>query len=707
MKKNYFLTLTLLGMSAIGAGAVDVPYASYITDPSTKVLATDWVLENANGDPNTWVADNDDNNITKPSGCPCGVKYQYNQNLAADDWLFSPEFSLSAGTEYKISFWLKETSANKEKFEVYVGSTAVAADYANVDPVKVYDKNIGTTWRHETVSFTPDASGDFHVGLRVCSDANQYTLLLRGFDIKDNKKYPAAPANLMVIPAPDKTLKATVSWTLPVVDDEGDPLTSNLTGINVKRNGVAIASLAGDATEYLDETIPEPGIYEYEVSALLGDAEGVASKVTSTWIGILTAQTLPYSTNFKDTDHFSTFWTILDLNADAKTNSNTSYPPLSNSWCLMANAMKNAYWPVIYSSRNSNITDDDWLISAPLAFPAKGKYKVSFRLSIYGSNVATDYALSVFAGKSDTADGMDIEIGEINKVEKNAMNPNTDGVLCEYEFEVPGPGAYYIGFHSATRASSLEHQLRIGDFNVDIVELDGDQALVPPYRSESDLNWTDRDELTFISMPGYYHASWQTEGEVSVDGFELDNEFSDDFAVLKVLEESNIVFSSTLPFTSFEILPADHTPSSAEECNYIVTNNGELEFSVKIPVLNVSGSALYEVEGVKIFSNETLIAEKSDVAPGEIAKVTVETDAPVLTRSEEEPVFTVVLHNLSGESQPAVAQRSTPSGIENISSDNADTKRFSLEGIEIKTGSAPAGAYIELRNGKARKVIVK
>ncbi|MDE5870168.1 MAG: choice-of-anchor J domain-containing protein, partial [Muribaculaceae bacterium] len=486
-------------------------------------------LVDANGDDHTWSTDFDDNKLTEITGCKSGVLYQYHKLNDADDWLISPAFNLKAGIEYSIKYWVKESTANLERFEILVGTTTNPSDYTNISPIKSYDKNIGTTWRHEEVKFTPETNGEYHVALHVCSEKDSNKLYLRGFSIKDNITYPAAPSNLTVTPAPDKTLKATINWEIPTTDSDGNSLSQNITGFNIRRNDVVIGSVDGNTTEYVDESVPEPGIYNYQVSALIGDAEGFNASITSGWIGILTAQALPFTENFSNIEFYETFWSTLDVENDAKKNNNSSYPPLANAWCFMSNPMGNAHWAVMYSSRNSDVTDNDWLFSAPLAFPAKGKYKVSFRVSKYNS-ADSNYNVTVYAGKNNVPENMDIEIGSVTSVTKEAMNPNTDGELHEYEFTVPSAGAYYIGFHSQTVASSLEHQFRMGAFSVEVVELQGEEAMVPPYRSESDENWTDTKELTFILMPGYYHASWATEGEVSVDEVTLDNEFSEEYA---------------------------------------------------------------------------------------------------------------------------------------------------------------------------------
>ncbi|MDE5869062.1 MAG: hypothetical protein K2H18_02415, partial [Muribaculaceae bacterium] len=180
-----------------------------------------------------------------------------------------------------------------------------------------------------------------------------------------------------------------------------------------------------------------------------------------------------------------------------------------------------------------------------------------------------------------------------------------------------------------------------------------------------------------------------------------------EYAVLKFSEEGNAVFKSTENFTSFEILTVDHTPAAAEECSYVVKDNGDLEFSFKAPMLNIEGSNLYEVEGVKVMAGEDVVAEGEGVAPGETGKITVSAPAAVRTRAEE-PAYSIVLHNLSGTSEPVKAVKSIASGINSIDADTTAGKLYLLNGTVVeKNGNLAPGLYIEVKNGKAYKVIIK
>lgn len=715
MKKHYSFLLAALAAS-LAAGAVNVPYSSNIGDRATSAIASDWTIKDNNLDKTTWTYDSANDKLTAVTGADCGVKYGYNNNNAADDWAISPGFELTAGTEYIISFWAKdpkasETNKGNEAMNVYVGQTHFVEDFETMTPVKAFNKNFGAGWNNHKISFTPEADGTYHVAFQACSEKGQWGIYLRGFKIKSNALTPAAPTDLSVVPAADKSLSAKLQWTLPTTDDEGNALTTALDAVTVRRNGEVVATLGGDATEYTDSEIPEAGIYEYSVTVSLGGVESLPAKVTSAWIGQKTPQVLPYSEMFKDPDFFKTFWTTIDVAGDAKTNTNTTYPPLSNAWCFQSNMMGNAWWAALYSSRNADITDDDWLISAPLAFPAAGKYKVSFRLAMY-TGAQYGCRIGVYAGKNDTPDAFDIEIASVESVASTQLNPNTDGTLFEYEFEAPSAGVYYIGFHSTNPASTMERRLQLGAFNIEVVELYEDAAIVPPYDSAEDADWADASKLTFALARGYYHATWATEGTAALEAAaaSADTEWADEYAVVKVTEDGNATFSADAPFTAFAIAPVDHTPAAAAKCKYVINDNGTITFSYTASELNVEGSKLYEILGVRVYADGELMAESEGCAPGEKASLVYgATNAIADEPAQAAPEYTVTLHNLSGESEAAVAEHSS-SGIEDVAADKADgaVRMFTTGGIEVDASSAlPAGIYIELRGSKACKKIVK
>ena len=83
-------------------------------------------------------------------------------------------------------------------------------------------------------------------------------MYLRGFSIKENKVYPAAPSGLTVTPDAGRALSATLAWELPTTDDNGNPLSVGIMSVKISRDGVPVAELPGDATSWTDASLPGP-----------------------------------------------------------------------------------------------------------------------------------------------------------------------------------------------------------------------------------------------------------------------------------------------------------------------------------------------------------------------------------------------------------------------------------------------------------------
>jgi M6 family metalloprotease-like protein/uncharacterized repeat protein (TIGR02543 family) len=100
------------------------------------------------------------------------ARYFYNATVAADDWLFSPGFTLQAGVTYAIRFNHGAYSAiNPEKIGVHIGN----AQTVGAMTTQVFDNNniINLTWQQGNGTFTPTSSGTYYVGFHAYSDANR------------------------------------------------------------------------------------------------------------------------------------------------------------------------------------------------------------------------------------------------------------------------------------------------------------------------------------------------------------------------------------------------------------------------------------------------------------------------------------------------------------------------------------------------------
>ncbi len=713
MKKRYTLLMTALSACWLASGAVQVPYSSALGDKSAAAIASDWSIVDNNTDQTTWTYDSADDKLTAVTGANAGIKYGYNTKNNADDWAISPGFDLKGGTEYIISFWAKDpkasdTNTGNEAMNVYVGTSHFVDDLKTMTPAVAYNKNFGTGWTQKKLSYTPETDGTYYVAFQACSEKNQWGIYLRGFKIKSNVLTPGAPTALSATPSDDKSLSVSLSWTLPETDDEGNALATPLTSVTVRRNGETIATLPGDATEYTDTTLPEAGVYSYSVTVSLGEVESLPAECTTTWVGELTPQQLPYSEDFKDQAFVGAFWTCVDVDGDAKTNSNTSYPPLSYAWCFQSNPMKNAWWAVYYTPRNATSDENDWLISAPLDFPGPGKYKVSFKLCMY-TGYSLGCKLGLYAGQDNTPEAMTLKIADVEHTWTNGqLNPNTDGTLFEYEFEVETGGTYYIGVHCNVKATTTERRLQLGAFKAELVELYESKVIMPPYSSTSDPDWQDTTSLSFSLSKGYYHAAWTCESTAAVSAPEtaLDSEFRPGMHVIRVTADCETTVSAEAPFTSFTIAPYDHTPAAAANCKYTKKDDGSMIFTWTCPAENTAGTALYEITEAAVVCDGETVATTTDCAPGKECELSVAAPAA----RDAAPAYTVVMRNLSGETSAEASLSGSPSGIEGVHTGTSATpaRIFTISGTEVKAGTElQSGIYIEIRDGEARKIIIR
>ncbi len=141
----------------------------YSNDLSTT---TGWQIVDANGNGTTWYYSTLTNGPNIPDH---GQHARYQQPLAADDWLFSPGFSLQAGVAYTIRFNYSSMGTSwRERLAVHIGT----AQTAGAMTTQVFDNNnvTNTTWQQGSGTFTPGTTGTYYVGFYCYSAASQYKL---------------------------------------------------------------------------------------------------------------------------------------------------------------------------------------------------------------------------------------------------------------------------------------------------------------------------------------------------------------------------------------------------------------------------------------------------------------------------------------------------------------------------------------------------
>ncbi len=140
-----------------------------VTEPG---LPPGWTAANVNGDNRQWATQANPSRVH--TGAQFAVVY-YNTAQAADDWLFTPAVTLTAGTSYTLDMWFRPGEAIPgavESFEVLMGDAATVA--AMTASLYRTERIMAGDYIRIRRTFTPPATGPAVVGFHCFSPADQY-----------------------------------------------------------------------------------------------------------------------------------------------------------------------------------------------------------------------------------------------------------------------------------------------------------------------------------------------------------------------------------------------------------------------------------------------------------------------------------------------------------------------------------------------------
>ncbi len=232
-----------------------------------------------------------------------------------DDWILTPSLSLKKDMVYELSY---EVSADMGFFspqiiDVKMGVGETAADMTfDIDNYTVTSLRL-TQFETRTVSFTAPSDGNFRIGFHAVAKEDG-TVGLSGINIKSLSASagPAAPESMLVVPAADGSLVATIEFVAPSEDNNGDPI-EELAKIEVFKDQTLVGSVENPVpgTKYsVEDKNAVQGTNQYEVVATdKGGTAGMKGKVEG-WVGIDIPQT-PENVNMveRGTDLVIT-WTL-------------------------------------------------------------------------------------------------------------------------------------------------------------------------------------------------------------------------------------------------------------------------------------------------------------------------------------------------------------------------------------------------------------
>lgn len=405
--------------------------------------------------PNCWLNESGDWETTNetdfnlPHG---GNNYLRDDYGAYGDYIWTPAFSLTAGTMYAFSFYMQGDGYTSPDWEVGVyynssqsssGATQLGNDFA---PQGTGSYTYGASPQEKkTFYFTPTTSGDYYFGLEVSSDYNPEYIAF------DDFKMDLAPSCFEPATATAGNITRTtaeITWSTPYqtpasgyeyyVDTAGTvPLaTTTATGTST------------DTTEAISGLTANTQYYVWVRSVCSGTDKSVWSDPVS-FTTLCNSTTVPYTAPIAATVTPG----IPECMTTELLNPNDPGWFTSSDY---ANGFTGTYLACNYTDFGNGALNS-WIYTPGINLTAGKVYKVSFR---YGNN-STYYTekLAVALGDAASSGAM------ANTIFDNTDISMDDGADTVAYFIAPATDTYYVGFHA--HSDENEYELYLSNISVD------------------------------------------------------------------------------------------------------------------------------------------------------------------------------------------------------------------------------------------------
>ncbi|MDE7438410.1 MAG: choice-of-anchor J domain-containing protein [Muribaculaceae bacterium] len=248
-----------------------------------KDLAPLFTIEDANNDGVTWNPDYDSYYFSFYS--------DNKDNREMDDYIASPYIHLGKGY-YRLSV---KVGGSNNIYEIGYVTDRHHQAQTFVNCATIDDDQYSSPSEREVIVAIPE-EGDYcfaihHTGSLVDPTRTYYyTVKFNYLALEEQQLLPGIATELVVVPAADNSLSATVSWTNPALDNANMPLTAISRAV-IYRDDEKIAEITtgltpGESSSYVDNTVPKVGEYTYSVE--IYNENGKAEEdgpVASTWVG--------------------------------------------------------------------------------------------------------------------------------------------------------------------------------------------------------------------------------------------------------------------------------------------------------------------------------------------------------------------------------------------------------------------------------------
>jgi len=242
------------------------PYTQNFDDVTIPAIPVGWSTINANNDNYTWETSN-----LHPHSEPNSIRMRYNASMAADDWLVSPPLSLQANESYEIKFYYRaHANTFTEKLALYWGNAPTVAGLST--QIWQNDAISNTEYQQATAVITPTQAGDYYIGFKAFSAANQYYLYLDSITIGEEEEVLNPPTDLA---AEVIGTNVHLTWEAPFIPGEGAWITwcNDVFHSAIGTNSAAVFDVAhrftqADLANYAGGTITEVQIGPHEANCV-------------------------------------------------------------------------------------------------------------------------------------------------------------------------------------------------------------------------------------------------------------------------------------------------------------------------------------------------------------------------------------------------------------------------------------------------------
>lgn len=398
-----------------------------------------------------------------------------------NDWLITPSISVDASKSYKLKYYYKTNTANRNSFELLLSNSGI--DMANFTFVLQHKENVYESGWVEEVVYFGGYSGIVNLAWRVFSRNSATAVYIDAVNIEEVNCPSAFNLNVKDVKQDEVTILWDDSlgkeWEFIVQPRNGKTPSSSDSGILSNSKEAIVKNAFGGSP------LTENTKYEFFVRTRCGvNANGDWSGpfYFTTTCDIIS---LPFWEGFNSDSHTLNCWTVIDVNDDATSSTG------NNLWKVNTTSYEGNQSMYFYGL--SNLDHDDWLVSPTFRMDKTKYYRLKYK---YRTTTTATYTYELEVKLS--TDG--VKVSDFKQTILPKKNyPNSTIWAEEYIFLTGIEGAVNIGWHMETSGATYFY---IDDFSFE-------EVLGCPEPMTLDVSDIEKDKVTLSWEDGFGASEWE------------------------------------------------------------------------------------------------------------------------------------------------------------------------------------------------------